>query len=179
MSHSKSNGTKWFPDSQLNLIHSDPNLAAKEKEVTKERAPEAAAVDHALPAGHSDFEKKKKKDYTAEYGSQGSGGTSSFTSADRAEEAEQYERKKKKDYDYEALFQKQETGSTNDTRLRQAYQTQQAYRSVSTSGSRSSLDADSADVRSDSSLSKTGSQEVGKVKSEAKVKKTKGRSFGC
>ena len=101
-------------------------------------------------------------------------------SSDKPEE-DSFERKKKKDYEYETLFEKRETGSTNDTRLRQNYQASQAYRSVSTSGSRTSLDADTAEVQSNVSLggkSKTGSQLEVKSKAEKSKKKTKkGGSF--
>lgn len=156
---------------------SDSNLAIREKEDAKaERAPEGAAGQPSPTGALSDYEKRKKKDFSSEYGSQSSG-TSSFTSGGRPEE-DAFERKRKKDYDYDALFQKQETGSTNDTRLRQQYQTQQAYRSVSTSGSRTSLDAGSVEIKSDVSLEvkgKAGSQlEVVKSKSEIKAKKGKG-----
>ena len=133
------------------------------------------------PDSSQDYEKKKKKEPPAEYTQ--SSGTPSLTTGSTKTEEEPFDRKKKKDYGYETLFQKPETGSTNDTKMRQAYQASQAYRSVSTSGSRTSLDADSADVHSDLSLggkSKTGSQlEAVKSKSETKPKKRgkKGESF--
>lgn len=127
-----------------------------------------------MPVGSlPDYEKKKKKDLLADHASQGTGMGGVSPDSDRPEEEEEYDHKKKKDYEYETLFgQKTDTGTTNDTRLRQAYQASQAYRSVSTSGSRTSLsDVGSADVQS--AGSPTGSQ----LGTETSKKKKKGKSF--
>lgn len=98
----------------------------------------------------TEFEKRKKK-YDADQTSSDNGSSGFTPTINHKDELGEYEHKKKKDYDYETLFDKP-AAETPEDRLKQAFITSQAYRSISTSGSRTSLEADTPEITSNSSV---------------------------
>lgn len=103
-----------------------------------------------------DYQKKKRK-FSEDRSRSGIQATTFLGTGKKQPSDEGFGHRKKKDYDYDSLFQKEKVGLT-DEQLRQQYAMSQPYRSVSTSGSRTSMDDDVQEVVSGlmSGTSKTG-----------------------